>query len=259
MTLLDLNHFSAIFEPLAGKRIGLVDGKGNVGDLLIFAATKQLLDALNMNWKMQDTDDECKDTDVLLLFGGGNMGNPNYGASMMIREEALALGPPVWVLPQSFHGPENKPYDRVFVRERVSLKYCPNGILAPDMALGYTITNIYSPPTEDMGVFLRTTTEALFDKKEFESLSLGDPTLMCSTLDEYLHLASRYKHIVTDRLHFAIASLIHGNMTTLLPNAYHKNRGMWETWLKDLGCNWMDTPLDAVKPKSMQYKKTITA
>jgi hypothetical protein len=50
-----------------------------------------------------------------------------------------------------------------------------------------------------------------------------------------------FEHIVTDRLHFAIAGLMTGRDVSLLPNGYHKNRSMYETWLEDLGCHWLES------------------
>jgi len=67
-------------------------------------------------------------------------------------------------------------------------------------------------------------------------LSLGDPARMCTSLVEYFSLASRYKKICTNRLHFAIAGLILGRAVVLLPNSYFKNRELWVAWLRDLGC-----------------------
>jgi hypothetical protein len=33
-----------------------------------------------------------------------------------------------------------------------------------------------------------------------------------------------------------------GCSVTLLPVAYHKNRAMYDEWLKPLGCKWADHP-----------------
>jgi exopolysaccharide biosynthesis predicted pyruvyltransferase EpsI len=54
-------------------------------------------------------------------------------------------------------------------------------------------------------------------------------------------LAARYRRIITDRLHCAIAGLHAGREVTLLPNNTHKNRSMHETWLADLGCRFAES------------------
>lgn len=246
MSLLDRKHFEPIFAPLAGKRVGVVDALGNIGDRMIWLATRQLLDHFGVEWKdggssggvvgQMESIDRLLDCDVLLLAGGGNMG-PRYWPCATIRKKALATGIPCIVLPQSFTGPEVGEFQTVYVRERCSLNHCHNGILAPDMALGLEVELPDGEPQEETGVLLRKDGEGLFrDQGD------GDPAMMCGTIDEYLCLASRYRHVVTDRCHFAVASLMCGRKTTLLPNDYHKNRCLWETWLHDLGCCWAASP-----------------
>ena len=87
-----------------------------------------------------------------------------------------------------------------------------------------------------MGVFLRTGRERALAES---TLSLGDPARICHRVDEYFELASKFKHVVTDRLHFCLAALLLGREATLLPNSYFKNRAFFETWLQDL-CGWRD-------------------
>ncbi len=255
MQLLSDDHFSAIFAPLVGKRVGLVDGQGNVGDHLIWRGTRQLLDRAGIDWHQENFPGGRFDgpgnwlqnhwrrtvwprslPDVLLLFGGGNMGS-DYVQPYRIRQRALGLGVPAIVLPQSFMSVESGPYLRVFIREEDSRQFCPQGILAPDMALGYRYDREVQP-VHTTGLFLRQDAEALFP----EVVSLGDPVALSPTVDDYLALAGSAEHILTDRLHFAVAGLLNRRRVTLLPNTYHKNRSMWECWLKDLGCEWADTP-----------------
>jgi hypothetical protein len=77
--------------------------------------------------------------------------------------------------------------------------------------------------------------------KEFTSL--GDPIEMVGPDPvDYVRAAACYANIYTDRLHFAISGLLAGRSVTLLGNSYHKNRSMWETWLRRAGCGWGDTP-----------------
>jgi hypothetical protein len=193
------------------------------------------LDAFKINWYVE-TLSPPGDAEELVIAGGGNMG-AFYGACAAIRRKALATGKPVTVLPQSYTGPEVLPYHRVFVRERASLTHCPHALLAPDLALGLDWETSTSP-THEVGVWLRLDAEACFPNVP----SRGDPILHCRTWQEYLGLAANHARVVTDRLHFAIAALLCRRAVTLLPNRYHKNRAMYETWLRDLGCSWADEP-----------------
>ena len=144
------------------------------------------------------------------------------------------------ILPQSFTAAENRPYKRVYVRERASLAFCATGILAPDLALGLR-RPAPKTPTRGTGVFLRRDPERTGWCRWFRR----DPVKLCHTPQEYLDLAASYERIVTDRLHFAICGLLAGRDTTLLPNNYHENRSMHETWLAALGCKFASTPQEA--------------
>jgi exopolysaccharide biosynthesis predicted pyruvyltransferase EpsI len=41
-------------------------------------------------------------------------------------------------------------------------------------------------------------------------------------------------------LHFAIVGLAYGRDVYIAPGAYHKNRSMYDTWLSELGCKWIE-------------------
>jgi exopolysaccharide biosynthesis predicted pyruvyltransferase EpsI len=66
----------------------------------------------------------------------------------------------------------------------------------------------------------------------------SDPATICRSPVEAMALAARYRRIITDRLHCAIAGLHAGREVTLLPNNTHKNRSMHETWLAAFGCRF---------------------
>jgi len=233
MRLLPPEVFSAVFEPLCGKRIGFVRAIGNVGDELIAWATEQLFEEFKIVWRRFDPSLPGQDdVDELVFGGGGNMGT-RYLNNWTLRGRILELGLPVTILPQSFTSRENRPYKRVYVRERASLAFCNTGILAPDLALGLR-RSTPRPPTRGTGIFLRRDPERLGWCRWFRR----DPVKLCRTPQEYLDLAANHERIVTDRLHFAICGLLAGRDTTLLPNNYHKNRSMYETWLQGLGCRF---------------------
>ena len=235
MALLSPDAFQSVFEPLQGKRIGYVCTPGNVGDRMIEAATFQLLRHFEIDFVVADPRNSTA-VDEWLVFGGGNMGT-RYPIARRLREQVLATGLPVIVLPQSFTGPENLIYHRVYVREMASFALCPEGVLAPDLALGL-VARVEGQPDLGVGLWLRGDSEALFRSYR----SRGDPVVQCRTPQQYLILAARHRRVVTDRLHFVIAALLCGRQATLLPNSYYKNRAMYDTWLKQLGCDWQDQP-----------------
>ena len=247
MRLLPLSEFAPIFEPLLGRRVGYVRTPGNVGDRLIEAATFQMLRRFGIDFAVTGPSSECE-IDEWVLPGGGNMGS-FYETNLRIRRQVVATGLPVSVLPQSFITPEHLAYARVFVRERASLGLRPDAFLAPDLALGFEIPRHWRlglgldarwkrKPDLGEALWLRRDREALFA----DVPCAGDPAARCRTPFGYLWLAARHTHVITDRLHFAIAALMCGRKATLLPNLYFKNRSMFDTWLVDLGCEWAAAP-----------------
>lgn len=232
MRLLPLKAFAHVFEPLQGKRIGFVRPYGNVGDVLIEWATRQLFAAYRIDWRVVDPADAAPDVEELVFGGGGNMGTM-WKSNWHLRGRVLRWKLPITILPQSFTSAEYRTYTRVYVREQMSRTFYPSAELAPDLALGldYSTTTV---PTKAIGLFLRKDAERAVRRRWLTR----DPIARCANPAEYLALAARYERIVTDRLHFAICGLILGRHTTLLPNSYHKNRSMYETWLRDLGCEF---------------------
>lgn len=232
--LLGAEAFAPVMTPLVGRRVGYVRPHGHVGDALIEVATLQLFAEFGVDWTPLDLDAPIA-VETIVFGGGGSMGrrSPQNHA---LRTRALALGPPVVVLPQSFTDREDRHFSKVFVRERASLGLCPTATLAPDLALGLACP-APSPPAQDLGVFLRRDQE-----RTGRRLRLArDPVELCQRPDELLALVTRYRRIITDRLHCAIAGLHAGRDVTLLPNNYHKNRSMHETWLAGLGCRFAES------------------
>lgn len=247
MRLLPLSAFAPIFEPLRGRRVGYVRTPGNVGDGLIEAAAFQLMRNFGVEFAVMKPRPSPK-VEEWLLPGGGSMGS-FYANNQRARREVVNAVRPVTVLPQSFITPEDFAYSRVYVRERASLELRPDAVLAPDLALGFEIPRHWRlalgldarwerKPDLGEALWLRGDREGLFKGVP----CAGDPAARCRTPFGYLRLAARHTHVITDRLHFAIAAMTCGRRATLLPNSYFKNRSMHETWLGGLGCEWRDAP-----------------
>jgi hypothetical protein len=234
--------FTHVCAPLVGRRVGYVRPEGNVGDHLIEVAMIQLFAEHGIRWRLVSlTDPRTMDgLDLLVFGGGGNMGT-RYPGNHALRTQALATGLPVVILPQSFTSPEDRSFARVFVRERGSLALRPDGVLAPDLALGLAAVEPRRPDRE-LGVYLRRDQERGGRKPFFSR----DPVRLFRDPFAYLAFAARHRRIVTDRLHFAVAGLHAGRDVTLVANDYHKNRSMHETWLADFGCRFAATPAEAL-------------
>lgn len=232
--LLGPEAFERVMTPLVGRRVGYVKPQGHVGDALIELAMTQLFGEYGICWQPLSFD-APGEVDVIVFGGGGSMGRRSVH-NHALRTQALSLGPPVVVLPQSFADREDRPFSEVFVRERASLGLRSDGVLAPDLALGLSWPAA-SRPVQELGILMRCDHE-----RTGRRLRLArDPAILCHTPAEALALAARYRRIITDRLHCAIAGLHAGREVTLLPNNYHKNRSMHETWLAGLGCRFAES------------------
>jgi hypothetical protein len=232
--LLGPERFAAVLEPLLGRKVGYVRPAGHVGGSLIELATAQLFRLHGVRWVPLDLDRPAN-VDVIVFGGGGGMGDRTL-VDHAARGRALRLGPPVVILPQSFTDREDRPFARVFVRERASLGLRPDALLAPDLALGLA-WQPQGPPSRELGILMRRDGQ----RTGRRLVHASDPATICRSPVEAMALAARYRRIITDRLHCAIAGLHAGREVTLLPNNTHKNRSMHETWLADLGCRFAES------------------
>lgn len=250
MAYLPASCFSVVFEPLQGQQIGFVRPLGNVGDLLIEQATLQLFKHFNIQWRYWSPSEPLGNIQELAFGGGGNMGE-TYRSNWELRGACLETGLPVTVLPQSFLGVENRPFHRVYVREKASLNFAPDATLAPDLALGL-IPETVPPAVRSLGIFLRKDREA----QDVAPWYSQDPVKLARTPEKYLYLASRYEILITNRLHMAVAGILQDRQVILLPNSYHKNSSLFETWLSDLGCEFalsLDDALERINRKKLSW------
>ena len=227
--LLSLDHWDEVFSPWANKNASLLAVGGNQGDLLINAATRQLFKHHNIR------EVPIEQADVVFYPGGGSIAGRYKFRDQLCSFKNTSL--PKVSLPQSWETADDyaASADILWVRDHTSLKLNPRAKFAPDLALAYR-SPLKTIHTKDKGLFFR------FDKERTEvpKDNLCDPCEMVQhTHYAYLALASLYKEIHTNRLHFAIAALITGcPNVTLYPNDYHKNFSVWESSLKQLNCKW---------------------
>lgn len=227
--------FNAVLDRLRGHSVGLaVNEFGNFGDHLIQRGTVELLarngircrvitrkETLAGNWPT--------DVSIIAESGGGNLGTREGLGSPRRRARLSKLRGPKIVLPQSASdmGEDLSAFETVFVREETTWellhKTHPDIRLAPDLALALELPP--SRPTHQRGTFLRCDMERTTDAGR-------DPVFEVKSADEYIALAGSYRQIVTNRLHFAIASLLQEQSAVLKANSYHKNRSMFTTWLR---------------------------
>lgn len=236
--LLPDTEWSDLLSKLKGKNWGFYQQRGNVGDDMIFEGTRQLFSRNNIAWSHWEQEGSY---DGVLISGGGNLGTA-YGLHIIRKKlfrETELQGIETIILPQTFTGGIERIPDwvTVYVREKQSLCF-PNSFLLPDMSFAYTPDFSLPERKKQTGIFLRKDREAIFS----EIPSIGDPVHLFPTVYEFLKAAASFSLLITDRLHFAIAGLLMKTRVILLPNIYFKNRSIWETWLKNFGCEWRENP-----------------
>ena len=233
------SRFAAIRELIGNRTVRYISGSGNAGDTLIHAGARCLFRRINTR-----VVDDTELPDFVLWCGGGNLGTiwPHCHMERQRQlREAREKGIPFVIMPQSAtNAEESFPDDvQIFLRETGSQTIYPRSTLAPDLSLAFDedlSAYVSVVPRFPAGVFLRTDQES---SRQFNSgLSLGDPIRIARNYHDYFSLISLFQTIVTDRLHFTISALMLGRETVLLPNSYHKNRGVYEAWLADLGCHF---------------------
>lgn len=206
----------------------LIEPYGNVGDKLITESTLHILRSLNKTFTHlrcdKVTPKDCKEKTVM-WGGGGNMGdfyihNRSQRDRIFPHCDDLVILPQTWTSPEIVNG-------KKYVREIESLNFT-NGELAIDLSFGLSLQ--YSEPSLDTGVFFRVKSEPTIIPNE----NIGDPAELCHNPPQYIDLASNYKTIHTNRLHFAICGILLGREVYLHSGRYFKNRSFYNTWLREL-------------------------
>jgi exopolysaccharide biosynthesis predicted pyruvyltransferase EpsI len=76
------------------------------------------------------------------------------------------------------------------------------------------------------------------DSQPAVAKNCGNPAVLAATAEDYVRMASCYRVVHTDCLHFAIAAMIAGREARLYANSHFKNEAMYHLWLKGRRCQW---------------------
>jgi exopolysaccharide biosynthesis predicted pyruvyltransferase EpsI len=245
--LIPYSTYSEIFEPLRHKKVLFFPASGNVGDALIIESLLQLLAHFEVDYSLallnfhedilpQVTARRLNDYHYVLWPGGGNMGRL-YFTNYVLRQTIANLISPeqtnLIVLPQTWTSPETLSAKISYAREYESIRlYAPHAIFKPDLALGFNLSaytnETFASPDYDCGYFFRED----YEKTLIPEQNTVDPASVCHTVMDYLTLASKYREIHTNRLHFALCGLILDRRVKLYANSYFKNQAVYEASLK---------------------------
>jgi exopolysaccharide biosynthesis predicted pyruvyltransferase EpsI len=225
-----------------------VPNVGNLGDALIAHSTYSFFGVHNVEFTIARLTDDVKGACVL-VGGGGNLieGYYNDLSGFLARSGRHNR---IIILPHTIVGNAElwhsmKGRLEIFARERETLGFLTRiGIpahkiyLADDMAfwLDGRLPPLGVPQEATTLVCLRGDSESRhlvhppshnFDVSALMFNDWADEDVTGHAARMFLTLIARYTHIVTDRLHVAIAGYLMGRTVTLLPNSYYKNRAVY--------------------------------
>ena len=269
-----LSPLFRLFEEYRSTPFLFVESGGNFGDELIWLGAYKLARLAGVDVR-RVTYDEFIGSSIppgtgVYVHGGGGINPWCSGRAITTFQKALATDGPIAILgPQSVHPDhvflraklasdlEQASARRivVFARDQVSyeaLAVCFPGLelhTEHDTALNLSRSDLDGPclPRAFVLHVIREDNESNpIPDRDLLSLSI-DPTKFCRSFSQWVALHRSAKRIVTNRLHSAIAGVVLGKPTVLLPNSYHKNRSVWEQSLRERGVIWSDAlPLGPV-------------
>ena len=268
----------SLFQDYRASPWLFVGAGGNFGDQLIYRGAEKLASRAGICFEQIPhqrfmVSSYSKRT-IVYIHGGGGFTTWWSGRPIQAFRKAVTSHPGVTVLgPQTFQ--IDAPFLRqtivadtdrsiasrlvVFTREAASYAalqphlpdtvelYCDH-----DTALNLSPQDLKPKPLPRCGYVLyaiRTDKEAVAFKQRDPTQIWLDPVPYARSFQHWVDVHARARRIVTNRLHSAIAGMVLGIPTTLLPNSYHKNRSVWEYSLRMRGVQWADE-----MPSSMRWR-----
>ncbi|WP_078430386.1 polysaccharide pyruvyl transferase family protein [Alkalihalobacterium alkalinitrilicum] len=216
--------------------ITLMKSGGNIGDHLIWEATRDLLS--NKNYKEIDWRRIKKTSgETAIIAGGGNWCHAYHLWPELLPfvEERFEH---VIIFPSSFDTSLTLVKDAlmktkalVFAREVESFKQIKNlcdADLAYDCAFFYNFSTYSETRNGNLNAF-RTDHDSINKRIPKDNI---DISIKCKNLHEWLKMISRHEIIHTDRAHVMIAAAMMGKKVYCRDNNYHKVRGIANYSLK---------------------------
>ena len=213
---------------------------------------------------------------VILIHGGGNINDLWHGIRLLRnviqhnRNSIVIVGPQTYwfqetCFPELFQVAKREIY--LFCREKYSYNLLNSMDLPENIHVHLCHDTTFYLSKEDFHpresiydlICLRTDKEsAIFRKKgnskglqrigmkglkkPLERVLVWDISLIANFRD-FLHLVEGSRKVYTDRLHVAILAALLGKDTTLYPNSYYKNKGVYEYSLFDYpNVKFVDAP-----------------
>jgi GT2 family glycosyltransferase len=231
-----------------GRDLVFVHGLGNIGDELIWAGTRRLLDE-HVYREIGLDELPSNSGDTALLAGGGAWCRTYH--DWMPRALAIAelRFERVIVLPSSFDVSEDAVREAllrtkatVFAREPESFRAIAGlcrARAAHDCAFFFDFSGYRAEGTGTLNAF-RTDGEATAGTLQVSDND--DISLTCENLEAWLDTIARHALVRTDRAHVMIASALMGKEVEFSPNSYHKVESIAEGSLRSFTVRRVPAP-----------------
>ncbi len=225
-------------EKYRNLRVDFFRFKGNYGDSLIWHGTMNLLSELNIKVCNVDIASEKKN-EILLIDGGGNFVDYYSDVRDFINKK-YNLYKEIVFLPHTIFGDKQIEVLKklnsnvtIFCREKESAHYVEKfakncqKFLWHDCALYNSFHNFGDEGIGTLNAF-RSDCESVTKTIPETNIDISYNGYATKPLEEFLEMIKKFKHINTDRLHVAIASVLLGKNVFLYPNSYFKNKKVYE-------------------------------
>jgi GT2 family glycosyltransferase/exopolysaccharide biosynthesis predicted pyruvyltransferase EpsI len=240
---------SALLAELGdGRDVTFVRGLGNIGDELIWAGTRRLLEGRSYR-EISVEELPSSSGEIALLAGSGAWCRPYH--EWMPRALAIAglRFDRVIVLPSSFDAGEDvvrRALERtdatVFAREPESLRAIEDlcrARVAHDCAFFFDFSSYSASGAGTLTAF-RTDREATAG--ELLAPDNDDISVTSPSLTEWLHTIERHALVRTDRAHVMIAAALMGKQVEFAPSSYHKLESIAAASLTEFPVRRIDAP-----------------
>jgi len=209
---------------------------GNWGDALIRAGTLKFFNEKNI--KIKELTANKKDWVLPLITGGtviyqGSGAFCKYYSGAYSNVKKLESRFNVIILPATFDKTlDFKDKTLPFRRDNFESKqYMQNTEFCHDMA--FYLGKVAMGQGQGSGYFFRQDAERLNKTLPENNRDISAEGTHFSDIAPFFKVISEYEIIYTDRLHVGIAACLLGKELHLYPNAYFKNRAIFDTSIKD--------------------------
>lgn len=247
---LPTTRFHEVLDDIAGQAVDLYCLPGNAGDGLLRMATRQLLDARDIQHTALYSPQHLRNNDTLIVAGHGNFcyfwkdgvellrAQPERRYRRVIFAPTTVYSPPVthWlaVAPRYVTFFCREPVSYSIVKATVNRETGPTVLCDHDTALYATLPEELKAvePAEDLLCAFRTGNDQTVFPECQPNRDISIETADPDYCKHWLEAIANARRIATNRLQVAIGAVLLNREVDFFPNAYFKNRAIYDYSLR---------------------------